>query len=66
MRTLYRTVLASAGENAETKHLEFFAVNIRNLNAREAYARACAQYGSALRIPCAKKRATYGDFLPTL
>jgi integrase/recombinase XerD len=37
-------ILANAGENAATKFLEFFAARIRNLNTREAYARACAQF----------------------
>src|ERR1700681_1928698 len=37
-------ILANAGENAGTKFLEFFAARIRNLNTREAYARACAQF----------------------
>jgi integrase/recombinase XerD len=37
-------MLANAGENAATKFLEFFAARIRNLNTREAYARACAQF----------------------
>jgi integrase/recombinase XerD len=37
-------ILANAGENAATKFLEFFAARIRNLNIREAYARACAQF----------------------
>jgi site-specific recombinase XerD len=38
------SILANAGENAATKFLEFFAARIRNLNTREAYARACAQF----------------------
>jgi integrase/recombinase XerD len=37
-------ILANAGENAATKFLEFFAARIRNLNTREAYSRACAQF----------------------
>ena len=37
-------VLASAGENAATKFPEFFAARIRNLNTREAYARACSKF----------------------
>jgi integrase/recombinase XerD len=37
-------ILANAGENAAAKFLEFFAARIRNLNTREAYARACAQF----------------------
>ena len=37
-------ILANASENAATKFLEFFAARIRNLNTREAYARACAQF----------------------
>jgi hypothetical protein len=37
-------ILANAGENAATKFLEFFVARIRNLNTREAYARACAQF----------------------
>jgi integrase/recombinase XerD len=37
-------ILADAGENAATKFLEFFAARIRNLNTREAYALACAQF----------------------
>ncbi len=37
-------ILANAGENAATKFLEFFAARIRNLNTREAYAGACAQF----------------------
>jgi hypothetical protein len=37
-------ILANAGENAATNFLEFFAARIRNLNTREAYARACAQF----------------------
>src|SRR6516225_1636898 len=37
-------ILANAGENAATKFLEFFAARIRNLNTREAYARACSQF----------------------
>ena len=36
--------MANAGENAASKFLEFFAARIRNLNTREAYARACAQF----------------------
>jgi hypothetical protein len=39
-------ILANAGENAATKFLEFFAARIRNLNTREAYARACAQFSA--------------------
>src|SRR5262249_8210674 len=38
------SILANAGENAATKFLEFFAARIRNLNTREAYARACSQF----------------------
>jgi hypothetical protein len=37
-------ILANVGENAATKFLEFFAARIRNLNTRDAYARACGQF----------------------
>jgi hypothetical protein len=38
------SIPANAGENAATKFLEFFAARIRNLNTREAYARACCEF----------------------
>lgn len=37
-------LIAAAGGGASRRFLEFFTVNIRNPNTREAYARACAQF----------------------
>ncbi len=37
-------LIASAGEHASRRFLEFFTVTIRNRNTREAYARARAQF----------------------
>lgn len=37
-------LIAAAGRGASRRFLEFFTVNIRNPNTREAYARACGQF----------------------
>jgi len=37
-------LIGAAGPHASRRFLEFFTVNIRNPNTREAYARACAQF----------------------
>jgi site-specific recombinase XerD len=37
-------LIADAGEAAAWRYIEFFTANIRNLNTRRAYARACRQF----------------------
>jgi len=41
---LVPSLIADAGEQAGWRHLEFFTANIRNLNTRRAYARACSRF----------------------
>ena len=38
------TLIAAAGDQAERRFLEFFAVTIRNRNTRRAYGRACGEF----------------------
>ncbi len=38
------TIVATAGERAQIRFLEFFAANIRNANTRRAYARAVTDF----------------------
>ena len=45
--TLYKVVpavIAALGDQASWRYVEFFAANIRNLNTRRAYARACSRF----------------------
>ena len=45
--TLYKVVpviVASLGDQASWRYIEFFAANIRNPNTRRAYARACSRF----------------------
>ena len=45
--TLYKVVpaiVASLGDQASWRYVEFFAANIRNPNTRRAYARACNRF----------------------
>ena len=44
---LVPALVADAGDQAAWRYLEFFTANIRNLNTRRAYARACNALGSA-------------------
>ena len=37
-------VVMAAGKNAGLRFLEFFTANIRNLNTRRAYYRACCEF----------------------
>jgi integrase/recombinase XerC len=37
-------MLATVGEHAQTRFLEFFAANIRNRNTRRAYAQATREF----------------------
>ena len=43
-RHLIPTLIASAGDAAGWRYVEFFTANIRNPNTRRAYARACAKF----------------------
>src|SRR6201995_1297677 len=44
--TLYMVtaLIADLGDQAAWRYVEFFAANIRNLNTRRAYARACGRF----------------------
>ena len=37
-------LIASSGERASWRYIEFFTANIRNPNTRRAYARACGAF----------------------
>ncbi|MGI4744731.1 MAG: site-specific integrase, partial [Janthinobacterium lividum] len=37
-------LVATCGDAAAWRYIEFFAANIRNLNTRRAYARACGRF----------------------
>jgi len=43
-RTRIPAIIGASGENASRRFLEFFTVNIRNLNTRKAYVRAVAYF----------------------
>src|SRR6202161_1390420 len=43
-RPLVPALIANAGDAAGWRYVEFFTANIRNLNTRRAYARACARF----------------------
>jgi site-specific recombinase XerC len=43
-RHLVPTLIASAGDAASWRYVEFFTANIRNPNTRRAYARACGRF----------------------
>jgi integrase/recombinase XerD len=43
-RHLVPALIANAGDAAGWRYVEFFTANIRNLNTRRAYARACARF----------------------
>ena len=38
------TLIASAGERAQTRFVEFFTANVRNPNTRRAYAQAAREF----------------------
>jgi hypothetical protein len=60
-------LIASAGDRAAWRFLEFFTVNIRNANTRAAYGRAAAaflrwceaRHSSAARRPAGARRGLY-------
>jgi integrase/recombinase XerD len=43
-RTIIPVIVATAGENAARRYLEFFAVTIENPNTRQAYFHACRRF----------------------
>jgi hypothetical protein len=42
------TLIAAAGDRAQTRFREFFVLNIRNSHARRAYARAAVEFFDCL------------------
>jgi hypothetical protein len=42
VKPVYRRFPLPSGDQASWHYVEFFAANIRNLNTRRAYARACS------------------------
>ena len=43
-RHLVPALIADLGEQASWRYVEFFTANIRNVNTRRAYARACCRF----------------------
>jgi hypothetical protein len=48
-------IIASAGRRASRRFVEFFTANIRNLNTREAYARAINAFCPGVRMKPARR-----------
>ena len=57
---LIPVLIAAAGDQATWRYIDFFTANIRNPNARRAYARACTQFFAW----CEKRARTLGTIRP--